>query len=79
MTAGDVTVDLTQLTGYASLDTASFASQNGSAAGSLQGYSISKDGTVVGTFSNGASLAVGRIALGDLREPAGLEKTGASG
>jgi len=79
MTAGGIAVDMTQLTGYASLDTASIASQDGSAAGSLQGYSISKDGTVVGTFSNGASLAVGRIALATFANPAGLEKTGASG
>jgi flagellar hook protein FlgE len=79
MNINGIAVDMTQLTGYASLDTASIASQNGSAAGSLQGYSIAKDGTVVGTFSNGASLAVGRIALATFANPAGLEKTGASG
>ncbi|WIB79153.1 flagellar hook protein FlgE [Curtobacterium sp. MCPF17_002] len=76
---GGITVDMTELTGFASLNTASIASQNGSQAGSLQGYSISKDGTVVGTFSNGASLAIGRIALATFANPAGLEKTGASG
>ena len=74
-----ITVDMTELTGFASLNTASIASQNGSGAGALQGYSISKDGTVVGTFSNGATLALGRIALATFANPAGLEKTGASG
>ncbi|PZF59636.1 flagellar hook protein [Curtobacterium sp. MCSS17_008] len=79
MTVNGITVDMTQLTGFAALDTASIASQDGSAAGSLQGYSIAKDGTVTGTFSNGASLAIGRIALATFANPAGLEKTGASG
>lgn len=67
------------LTGFASLNTAAIGSQNGREAGALQGYSISKDGTVTGTFSNGASLALGRIALATFANPAGLEKTGASG
>ncbi|ROP66008.1 flagellar hook protein FlgE [Curtobacterium sp. ZW137] len=76
---GGITVDMSELTGFAALNTSSIASQNGHEAGSLQGYSISKDGTVVGTFSNGASLAIGRIALATFANPAGLEKTGASG
>ncbi|MGN7192407.1 flagellar hook protein FlgE [Curtobacterium sp. MCBA15_004] len=79
MQVGDIAVDLTQLTGFAALDTSSISSQNGAAAGALQGYSIAKDGTLVGTFSNGASLAIGRIALATFANPAGLEKTGASG
>lgn len=76
---GGITVDMTQLSGFATLNTASISSQNGHEAGSLQGYSISKDGTVVGSFSNGSSLAIGRIALATFANPAGLEKTGASG
>jgi flagellar hook protein FlgE len=79
LAVGNIAVDMRELTGFASLNTASISSQNGHEAGSLQGYSISKDGTVVGTFSNGASLAVGRIALATFANPAGLEKTGASG
>ncbi|MDP4335351.1 flagellar hook protein FlgE [Curtobacterium sp. A7_M15] len=79
LAVGNIAVDMRQLTGFASLNTASISSQNGHEAGSLQGYSISKDGTVVGTFSNGASLAIGRIALATFANPAGLEKTGASG
>jgi flagellar hook protein FlgE len=76
---GGITVDMTQLSGFATLNTASISSQNGHEAGSLKGYSISKDGTVVGSFSNGSSLAIGRIALATFANPAGLEKTGASG
>ncbi|ROP66931.1 flagellar hook protein FlgE [Curtobacterium sp. PhB115] len=79
LAVGGITVDMGELTGFASLNTASIGSQNGREAGALQGYSISKDGTVTGTFSNGASLALGRIALATFANPAGLEKTGASG
>ncbi|MGN8051353.1 flagellar hook protein FlgE [Curtobacterium sp. 22159] len=79
VTVGGIAVDMTQLTGFASLNTASISSQNGHEAGTLQGYSIAKDGTVMGSFSNGASLAIGRIALATFANPAGLEKTGASG
>jgi flagellar hook protein FlgE len=79
MQVGGITVDMTQLSGFATLNTASISSQNGHEAGSLQGYSISKDGTLVGSFSNGSSLAIGRIALATFANPAGLEKTGASG
>ncbi|WIB61843.1 flagellar hook protein FlgE [Curtobacterium sp. MCLR17_007] len=79
LAVGGITVDMTQLSGFASLNTASIASQNGHEAGSLQNYTISKDGTVMGTFSNGSSMALGRIALATFANPAGLEKTGASG
>ncbi|PZE68772.1 MULTISPECIES: flagellar hook protein FlgE [unclassified Curtobacterium] len=76
---GGIAVDMRDLSGFAGLNTASISSQNGQAAGALQSYSISKDGTVLGSFSNGASLAIGRIALATFANPAGLEKTGASG
>jgi flagellar hook protein FlgE len=79
LAVGGIRVDMGDLTGFASLNTAAIGSQNGREAGALQGYSISKDGTVTGTFSNGASLALGRIALATFANPAGLEKTGASG
>jgi flagellar hook protein FlgE len=79
LTVGGITADMTGLTGFATLSTASIAAQNGHEAGSLQGFSISKDGTLVGSFSNGATLAVGRIALATFANPGGLEKAGASG
>jgi flagellar hook protein FlgE len=53
--------------------------QNGREAGTLQGFSLSKDGTLVGQFSNGESLAVGRIALATFANAGGLEKAGSSG
>jgi len=79
LTVGGVTVDLSKVTGFAALNTVAVTEQNGREAGTLQGFSLSKDGTLVGQFSNGESLAVGRIALATFANPGGLEKTGSSG
>ncbi|PZF66434.1 flagellar hook protein [Curtobacterium sp. MCBD17_013] len=76
---GGITADMTQLTGFATLSTASISSQNGHAAGTLKGFSISQDGTLVGQFSNGSTEALGRIALASFANPGGLEKVGDSG
>ncbi|HEY6800762.1 MAG TPA: flagellar basal-body rod protein FlgF [Agromyces sp.] len=75
---GGVTVDVSQLTGFADLSTAKVSGQDGRAAGTLDAYSIGPDGTITGTFSNGATEAVGRIALANFVNPGGLEKAGDS-
>lgn len=79
LTVGGVTVDLAGLTGYADMSTVSITGRNGHAAGSLESFTLAKDGTVMGSFSNGTSEAVGRIALATFTNPGGLEKAGASG
>ncbi|MET1088189.1 MAG: flagellar hook-basal body complex protein, partial [Arthrobacter sp.] len=63
----------------AGLNTAKITGQNGNEAGTLDSFSIGSDGTVVGAFSNGLKQAVGRIAMANFTNPAGLEKAGASG
>ncbi|MET1087706.1 MAG: flagellar hook protein FlgE [Arthrobacter sp.] len=79
MPVGGITVDLTALTGYAGLNTLVSTGQNGSAAGTLQSFTLSPDGTIVGSFSNGAKEAVGKVAIATFTNAAGLEKAGASG
>ncbi|MBD8583233.1 flagellar hook protein FlgE [Frigoribacterium sp. CFBP 13729] len=79
LTVGGITVDLSKVTGFAALNTVAVTDQNGREAGTLKGFSLSKDGTLVGQFSNGESLAVGRIALATFANPGGLEKSGSSG
>ncbi len=78
LTAGGVTVDLSDVTGYADLRTVAIAGQNGRAAGSLLSYSISADGSLIGAFSNGASEVLAQLALASFDNPEGLEKAGAS-
>jgi flagellar hook protein FlgE len=67
-----------RLTQYGELQTASILDQNGSAAGSLQSFTVSQEGLVVGSYSNGRTRAIGQIALASFANPEGLEKVGGS-
>jgi flagellar hook protein FlgE len=78
LTSAGVAVDLSTLTGFSGLSTVTAKSDNGRAAGTLESFTLSKDGTVVGSFSNGAKQAVGQIALANFTNPGGLEKAGSS-
>lgn len=64
------------MTGYASLSTVAVTEQNGAAAGTLKSYSITGDGSIVGTFSNGATQTLAKIAMATFGNPEGLEKAG---
>ena len=76
MTFGGINVDLSKITNYAGVATAQAVSQDGSAVGSLQAFSISPDGTLVGVFSNGLRQNLGQIAMASFNNPPGLEKVG---
>lgn len=78
ITTAGVTIDVSKLTGFAELSTLKVAGQDGRPAGTLDQYSIGPDGTITGTFTNGATQAVGRIALATFVNPGGLEKAGNS-
>ncbi len=77
-TVDGVALDFSGLTGFASLNTTGIASQNGKAAGTLLSYSMGADGTLTGTFSNGDTVPLARLALGTFTNPAGLTKSGDS-
>jgi flagellar hook protein FlgE len=78
MTVGGIAVDLSTVTGYAGISTASVSSQNGQASGTLQSYTLSSDGTLIGSYSNGATQPIARIALATFSNPEGLAKAGSS-
>ena len=73
-----ITIDLATTTGFADLDTIAASDQDGREPGTLQSFSLSKDGTLVGSFSNGATEAIARIALATFTNSGGLEKAGGS-
>ena len=73
-----ITVDMSKLTGFADSSTVAFSGQNGSAAGTLESFTLSKDGTLIGLFSNGSKQTIARIALATFVNPGGLEKAGGS-
>jgi flagellar hook protein FlgE len=78
LTVGGIVVDMTRVTGYTGMSSVVIDSQDGRAAGTLESFSISKDGTVLGSFSNGAKAPVAQVAMAKFNNPAGLEKAGGS-
>ena len=56
----------------------SSTSQNGYASGQYQSFSITSDGTVEATFSNGQTQAVGQLALANMTNLQGLNLQGNS-
>ena len=78
MTVGGVQVDLSKLTGFAGISSLGVQSQNGAAAGGLEGFSIGPDGTLTGVFTGGRRRSLGQIALATFNNPTGLVKSGGS-
>ncbi|ALX67033.1 flagellar hook protein FlgE [Microbacterium sp. XT11] len=78
LAADGIAIDLTAVTGFATLSTVAVTEQNGAAAGTLKSYSITSDGSIVGTFSNGATQTLAKIAMATFANPEGLEKAGGS-
>jgi flagellar hook protein FlgE len=72
------TGDATALRQFAGQSSVAAVSQDGSALGTLQSFSIGQDGIVTGVFSNGRTRPIGQIALAGFSNASGLEKTGNS-
>ena len=53
-------------------------SQDGTSVGQLQGVTVDKSGIVTASFSNGDSKALGKVALANFTDPAGLRQVGTS-
>ncbi|WP_104128461.1 flagellar hook protein FlgE [Cryobacterium sp. Y57] len=78
LTVDGIAMDLSALKGFAGLPTVAGTTNDGSAAGTLNSYTLGADGTLIGLFSNGEQQAIGRIALATFVNPGGLEKAGSS-
>jgi len=78
MAIGGVTVDFSGVTGYAGLTTVVAARQDGRQAGTLQAFSIAKDGSLVGSYSNGSTVPIAQLSMATFTNPQGLEKAGSS-
>ncbi|MCU1437973.1 MAG: flagellar hook protein [Naasia sp.] len=78
LTVGNVRLDLASVSSFAQLKTVGIVRQDGQPAGSLQSFNISSDGTLVGSFSNGATEPLARLALATFVNPSGMEKAGGS-
>jgi len=67
-----------RITQYGELSTVGIIDQDGSAAGSLQAFTVGQDGLIMGSYTNGGSRIIGQVALGVFANPEGLEKAGGS-
>lgn len=65
-----------RLTQYGAATDAQAVSTDGTTAGVLRSFAIGPDGTITGVFSNGASKAMGQIAVATFADPTGLLATG---
>lgn len=74
--ATTVKLDLSKIRATSSSDASLTSTSDGYEAGTAQSYSISSDGTISATYSNGETRSVGQIALAVFSNPGGLEKTG---
>lgn len=71
-----IAVDFGKLTQYGSGFAVTKQTQDGYAPGEVGGYSISQDGTILATYTNGETKAMGQIALANFANPQGLSPLG---
>ena len=62
------------VTQFGELSTLAVADQNGYGAGILQSISMSQEGMLVGSFSNGVNRPLAQLAIANFTNPEGLEK-----
>ena len=73
-----VAIDLGGLTQFGGKSEVVPTDVDGYAQGSLQGFELSNDGTITGTYSNGLRQNLGQLSMASFNNPSGLEKAGNS-
>lgn len=58
--------------------TLSAIAQDGTMSGQLTGLSVDVDGTILGSYSNGEELEIGKVAVASFQDESGLERIGGS-
>lgn len=69
-------LDYTGSTQFGSLNSVNTLTQDGFASGKLSGYSIGRDGTIVGRYSNGQTKNMGQVSLVSFVSPTALQALG---
>ena len=72
----DIDVEFSEMTQFAGSNNARGISQNGFKIGDLVGLNTGLDGVIEARYSNGRSIAVARIGLGNFSDKNALEKLG---
>jgi flagellar hook protein FlgE len=73
-----VSIDLEGITQYGGKSEVVPSEVDGYAMGTLQGFELSNDGTITGTYSNGLRQNLGQLSMASFNNPSGLEKAGNS-
>jgi flagellar hook protein FlgE len=71
-----IALNFANVTQVAGQSTAAPSSQDGSSPGTLQSFNVDSTGTITGIFSNGATRALGQVALANFQNPGGLNRDG---
>lgn len=72
------TAGAASLSGFSAPSSTSSITQNGSAAGTIDNFSVTADGTIVATLGGGQSIPVAQLALASFNNPKGLAKLGSN-
>lgn len=75
---GTVAIDLSEIEQFGGKSEVVPSDVDGYAMGTLQGFELSNDGTITGTYSNGLRQNLGQLAMASFNNPGGLEKSGNS-
>jgi flagellar hook protein FlgE len=73
-----IALDLSDLNQFAGSSTVTPSEQDGVAMGTLENYSISTDGQVIGEFTNGLNRKLAQLALATFNNSGGLTQIGTS-
>ncbi|MBC7286551.1 MAG: flagellar hook protein FlgE [Armatimonadetes bacterium] len=71
-----ITISLSSLTQRGAASTPAFTSQDGHGTAQLQDVSITNDGIILGTFSDGQTVALAQLALANVPNVGGLQAVG---
>ena len=72
----DVKLDMTGSTQFGSDFSVSTLKQDGYASGKLSSFTTAKDGTIVGSYTNGKTSVLGQVVLANFTNPNGLQSIG---
>jgi len=75
-TAQSLTLDLTGSASATGTFSVASQTQNGATTGELSNLSIDDDGLIVASFSNGDTMALGKVAVATFTDPTGLKQMG---
>jgi flagellar hook protein FlgE len=69
-------ISLAQVTQFGTEFSVNALEQDGYASGRLAGFSVGGDGTILSRYTNGVTMARGRVALANFANPQGLQSLG---